>query len=55
MSQILRLNRLAPDIKRAILDGTQPRTLTLQDFGAPFPDLWAEQREVFGFTPIAAP
>lgn len=46
-----RLNCLAPDIIDAIICGTQPRTLKLQDFKIKeIPDLWDEQRKVFGFT-----
>lgn len=49
VSRILRLNLLAPQIKEAILDGTQPRSLSLQDMQTPFPDLWHEQLKHFGF------
>jgi len=49
VSRILRLTLLAPDIKQAILDGAQPRGMSLQDMLKPFPDLWEEQREWFGF------
>ena len=49
VSRILRLNLLAPAIKQAILDGTQPRTLNLQEMQKPFPDLWEEQLKAFGF------
>lgn len=49
VSRILRLTLLAPDIKQAILDGTQPRGMNLQDMLKSFPDLWEEQREWFGF------
>lgn len=48
-ARILRLNLLAPDIREAILHGRQPRTLKLADLLAPFPALWTEQREKFGF------
>ena len=50
-ARILRLNLLAPDIRDAILHGHQPRTLKLADLLAPFPALWTEQREKFGFPP----
>lgn len=50
-ARILRLNLLAPDIREAILHGRQPRTLKLVDLLAPFPALWSEQREKFGFPP----
>ena len=49
MPRILRLNQLAPQIKKAILDGTQPRQLSLQDMQTPFPDIWDEQLKHFGF------
>jgi hypothetical protein len=51
VARILRLNLLAPDIREAILHGRQPRTLKLADLLAPFPALWTEQREKFGFPP----
>ncbi len=49
VSRILRLTLLAPNIKQAIMDGMQPRGMSLQDMQQPFPDLWEEQREWFGF------
>ncbi len=49
VSRILRLNQLSPQIKTAILDGTQPRQLSLQDMQTPFPDIWDEQLKHFGF------
>jgi len=50
ISRILRLNLVAPDIITAIIEGRQLRDLKLQDFmGKAIPDLWAEQRRVFGF------
>ena len=49
ISRMLRLNLLAPDIKQAILDGTQPRTFNLQGMMTPFPESWEEQRHLFGF------
>lgn len=53
VSRILRLNHLAPDIVRAIIEGKQPRTLKLQDLTSKsIPDLWQEQREAFGFKAI---
>ncbi len=50
VSRILRLNLLSPQIKRAILDGTQPPELSLQTLLLPFPSLWEEQLTHFGFT-----
>jgi hypothetical protein len=49
ISRVLRLNLLAPDIKQAILDGTQPRTFNLQGMLTPFPESWEEQAKCFGF------
>jgi len=50
ISRIYRLSLLAPDIIDIILAGTQPKTLTLLDMLKPFPLLWTEQRERFGFS-----
>jgi len=50
ISRTLRLNLLAPDIIKAIIEGRQPRDLMLQDLmKKAIPDLWPEQREIFGF------
>lgn len=48
-SPILRLVLLTPDIQEAILHSTHPAHLTLADFMAPFPHLWEQQQEQFGF------
>lgn len=48
-ARVIRVNLLAPDIKEAILDGRQPRTLMVADIFKPFPDVWEEQRKLFGF------
>jgi hypothetical protein len=49
-SRILRLNLIAPDIIKAIVEGKQPRSLRLEDFmRKPISDLWQEQRATFGF------
>jgi hypothetical protein len=50
VSRILRVNLLAPDIVTAILDGRQPEVLTLTALAQPFPIVWSEQREMWGFT-----
>jgi hypothetical protein len=50
-ARMLRLNLLAPDIRTAILDGLQPKGLSLTDVMRPFPPEWQEQRKVFGFAP----
>ncbi len=49
VSRLLRLNLLSPHIKQAILEGTQPPELDLQDMLSPFPLLWDEQLVHFGF------
>jgi hypothetical protein len=49
VARVMRLNLLAPDIIKALLDGRQPRTLTLIDLFKPIPLDWNEQRECYGF------
>ncbi len=50
VSRILRLNQVAPDIVKAIVEGRQPRELKIQDFmNKNIPDLWDEQRNTFMF------
>ena len=49
-SKVFNLNFLSPKIIKAVLAGTQPRTLKLQDIIAKqMPDLWQEQEEMLGF------
>jgi DNA invertase Pin-like site-specific DNA recombinase len=45
----LQLAWLAPDIVEAILDGHQPKRLTVKRLFAKLPMDWAEQRKVLGF------
>ncbi len=46
VSRIFNLNFLSPKIVESILNGTQPRTLKLQDmFTKEMPDIWHEQEE----------
>jgi len=52
-ARIMNLNLLAPDIRKTILDGLQPRALKLFDLMKPFPSEWQEQRKTFGFAPIS--
>ncbi len=47
--RVLRLNLLAPDIKRKILDGRQPKGLRVIDILQPLPLIWDEQRARLGF------
>jgi hypothetical protein len=50
VSRILRLNQVAPDIIKAIVEGRQSRELKIQDFmNKRIPDLWEEQRLLLGF------
>lgn len=49
VSRVFRLTFLAPDIIEAILDGRQPKTLTLTECMKPFPIEWEAQRIKFGF------
>jgi len=50
VAKVFKLNYVAPDIVGKVLDGKQPEELTLRDFiQKGIPDLWEEQREVFGF------
>lgn len=48
--RVMRLTMLAPDIIEAVLEGTQPRTLTLQNIVRGFPISWKEQRALYGFS-----
>ncbi len=49
-SKLVRLNYLAPDIVTAILDGTQPSTMTRDILlKATLPTDWSLQRRLFGF------
>ena len=50
-SRILRLNSLAPDIKQAILDGRQPKSLRVQDMMSGCSEIWDDQRIKFNFPP----
>ncbi len=45
--RIIRMTFLAPDIIEAILDGRQPKQLTLQNLLQPLPFDWMEQRKRF--------
>lgn len=53
MCRLLRICYLAPDIIQAILNGTQSRTLKLENFTREeIPYLWEEQRKKFQFNSI---
>ena len=50
LSRLLRANYLAPDIQAAIVDGTQPSSLTAWDIlNGPLPLDWEQQRQLLGF------
>lgn len=49
VTRIYRLYFLAPKIKEAILDGIQPRTLTLSRLMHNIPICWQEQARLYGF------
>jgi len=51
LASVLRLTLLAPDILDAILDGKQPKKLSLATLMKPFPMIWEQQREKWGFHP----
>jgi hypothetical protein len=44
VSRVLRLTLLAPDIVEAILNGLQPKGMTLPDLLRNVPEVWANQR-----------
>ncbi len=44
LTRTMRLAQLAPDLVEAILDGRQPRNLTLESLRQAPPDDWTEQR-----------
>ena len=47
--RLLRFGFLAPDIVEAIVEGRQPRALTVRRLLQGSPCAWADQRKVFGF------
>ena len=48
LSGILQLNNLSPKLKRMIMDGYQPKHLSIHDIiGGNVPVLWTEQEEWF--------
>jgi site-specific DNA recombinase len=49
----IRIAFLAPDITEAILNGSQPVSLTFAQLQKTLPLSWAEQREVLDFPPAA--
>jgi hypothetical protein len=49
--RLLRFAYLAPDVVMAIVDGRQPRALTVKLLLRGIPLAWSDQRAAFGFTP----
>jgi DNA invertase Pin-like site-specific DNA recombinase len=49
--RVLRLGYLAPDIIEAIVEGRQPRSLTVKRLLRGIPCSWTDQRTVLGLTP----
>jgi site-specific DNA recombinase len=47
--RILRFRYLAPDIVEAIIEGRQPRSMTVKRLLQGIPCVWADQRAAFGF------
>jgi len=46
LTRTMRLAQLAPDLVEVILDGRQPRDLTLEALRRPLPEAWDEQARV---------
>jgi hypothetical protein len=44
VNRLHRLTLLAPDIQEAILDGRQPKGMSLEELTGTMPKVWAEQR-----------
>jgi hypothetical protein len=49
VARIYQLNFLAPRIKEAVLDGIQPRGMTLTKLKEGIPHRWQEQYRLYGF------
>ena len=48
LTRTMRLSHLSPDLVEAILDGRQPRHLTLETLRQPLPEDWFEQKRALG-------
>jgi hypothetical protein len=53
LTRTMRLSHLSPDLVEAILDGRQPRHLTLEVLRQPLPEDWTEQKHALG-EPVTA-
>jgi hypothetical protein len=49
VSRVIRITLLAPDIITAVLEARHPPTFTMRKVLNPFPLLWSEQVQEFGF------
>jgi hypothetical protein len=49
VAKFVRMTQLAPDIIEAILNGRQPKTMSLARLQRTFPNAWTDQRKHFGF------
>ena len=49
VSRILRMEYLSPNIKNAIMEGTQPPSFSISKVSESFPISWKEQEELFSF------
>ena len=47
--RVLRFGYLAPDIVEAIIEGRQPRCMTVKRLLQGIPRVWSDQRAAFGF------
>ena len=48
LTRTMRLSHLSPDLVEEILDGRQPRHLTLEVLRQPLPEDWTEQKRALG-------
>lgn len=48
LTRTMRLSHLSPDLVESILEGRQPRHLTLEVLRQPLPEDWTEQKRAFG-------
>lgn len=51
LTRTMRLAQLAPDVVEAILDGRQPRHLTLEALRQPLPEAWDAQKRMLAVDP----
>ena len=49
VTRILKLTTLAPKIVEAIINGEEPDGISLAKLTRSFPEVWSEQRSLFGF------